>query len=173
MEYLNDIKLVVTAEDAAGEPRFLDDLTPLETGAPGANESLKFWRFDSDAWIPGNIGSIPHSNRFTGPGGALFGIFCFPPRARVLTREDLLRLNPDINIDESEYSMHCTDTIDMGFIISGRIDLHLPQDSVRTLEPGTAFVVGGSSHTWENPYDDPCVFTNVCVGVRRPAPDPA
>jgi hypothetical protein len=168
MEFLDGIGVVAAVEDAAGNARFLDDLTPLALATPGMSETLKFWRFEGDAVVPEAVGGVPAVNAFTGPGGAMFAIICFPPHARKLTKEELLKANPTLRFDESDDpEMHCTDTIDLGFIVSGRTDLKLPGGERRTLEAGTAFVVAGARHAWENPYDEPCIFTNVGVGVRR------
>jgi hypothetical protein len=160
------VKIVAATEDLDGTARFLDGLTPLDSGS--GSGSCKVWRFEADAHLPGSIGGVPPENRFTGPGGATFCVICFPPHFMGATAEEMRRNNPSVQLaggDDPE--MHSTDSIDMGFIMSGKVDLRLPGEQVRTLEAGNAFVVAGARHAWRNPYDEPCVFSNVVVGVRR------
>jgi Cupin domain len=165
MTDLNDVKLVAAIEGSDGKARFADDLKPLQTST---GTSVKLWRFDSGASIPGSVGGVPPDTRFTGPGGATFQVISFPARFMGVTAEDLKRANPSIRLDEGDDpEMHSTDTVDMGFVVSGKVDLKLPGAQVRTLEAGTAFVIAGARHAWANPYEEPCLFSNVIVGVQR------
>jgi hypothetical protein len=166
MENLDDLKLVAAVEDRAGHATFLD-LTPFR--ASPTSPSSKLWRFEGEGTsIPSAVGGVPNENRFTGPGGATFQAVCFPARFMGVTAEELKRANPSVRMEPGDDpEMHSTDSIDMGFIVSGKVDLKLPGDQVRTLRAGDAFVVAGARHAWANPYDEPCVFSNVVVGVRR------
>jgi len=166
MAGLDDVKLVAAIEGSDGKAMFVDDVKPFPTGT---GTSVKLWRFESGASIPSVVGGVPTDTRFTGPGGATFQVISFPARFTGVTAEDLQRANPSIRLDEGdEPGMHSTDTIDMGFVVSGKVDLKLPEGQVRTLEAGTAFVIAGARHAWTNPYDEPCLFSNVIVGVDRP-----
>jgi hypothetical protein len=169
VEYLNHVKLVAAVEDADGKTHFLDDLHPLEIFNPGQSETMKFWRFEGEgASLPTAVGAPPVANAFTGPGGAMFAVICFPPHSVAMTTEQMKKSNPSINYDDGDDpEMHSTDTVDLGFIVSGRTDLRLPNGEIRTLTAGTAFVIAGAGHAWANPYDEPCIFSNVGVGVRR------
>jgi hypothetical protein len=164
---LNELKVVVAIQDSHGDARFLDDLTPFRA-APNS-QSAKLWRFEGDdASIPARVGAVPTDNRFTGPGGATFQMVCFPARFLGVTAEELKRANPSVQVgDGDDPEMHSTDSIDMGCVMSGKVDLKLPGDQVRTLHAGNTFVIAGARHAWANPYDEPCVFSNVIVGVRR------
>ncbi|HXQ18191.1 MAG TPA: cupin domain-containing protein [Acidimicrobiales bacterium] len=163
----NDVKFVAAIEDADGTARFRDDLTPFRAGPN--SPSVKFWRFEgADALIPASVGGVPTDNRFTGPGGATFQLVRFPAHFLGVTAEELRRANPSVQLDDGDDpEMHSTDTIDMGFVVSGKVDLKLPGDQVRTLSAGSAFVIAGARHAWANPYDEPCAFSNVIVGVAR------
>jgi hypothetical protein len=162
---LNDVKLVAAIETSDGVARFVDDLEPLPTGT---GTSLKLWRFEAGATIPTSVGGVPPDTRFTGPGGATFQAVSFPARFTGMTAEDLRRANPSIRLEEGDDpEMHSTNTIDMGFVVSGKVDLKLPGEELRTLEAGMAFVVAGARHAWANPYSEPCLFSNVVVGVHR------
>lgn len=172
MEYLTDVRLVVAMDDAAGRPRFVDDVKTLETFHPGKVESHRLWRFEGDSSvIPREVGGVPKTGGFAGPGGAVFTVVCFPPRAEHWTLEEMRQSNPSLHVEVPEDpEMHSTETIDLGLVVSGRMDLRLSTGEVRTLSARTAFVVGGATHAWANPYDEPCIFSIVAVGVpRQPA----
>jgi Cupin domain len=164
---VNDVKLVAAVEASDGSARFLDDLKPFDAGT---GTSVKLWRFEGGASIPGSVGGVPADTRFTGPGGATFQAISFPARFTGATAQEMQRTNPSIKLSAGDDpGMHSTDTIDMGFVVSGKVDLKLPGGEIRTLEPGTAFVIAGARHAWANPYDEPCLFSNVIVGVDRPS----
>jgi hypothetical protein len=57
-------------------------------------------------------------------------------------------------------------SIDMGCVVWGKVDLTLPGDQARTLHARDSFAIARAQHAWANPYDEPCVFSNVTVGVR-------
>lgn len=61
--------------------------------------------------------------------------------------------------------MHQTDTIDLGYVVSGAVDLVLEDGSRTTLRAGDSYVQLGTWHTWHNSYDEPCVF--VVAMMRR------
>jgi hypothetical protein len=165
MKSIDDVKLVAAVESTDGKTTFLDDLAPFQTPS---GTSVKFWRFEGGGSVPGSIGGVPTDPAFTGPGGATFQMVSFPARFMGVTAEDLKKANPSIQLSEDDDpTMHATDTVDMGFVVLGKVDLKLPGNQVRTLEAGTAFVITGAPHTWANPYDEPCMFSNVIVGVRR------
>lgn len=63
------------------------------------------------------------------------------------------------------FGMHQTDTIDLGYVVSGAVDLVLEDGSRTTLRAGDSYVQLGTWHAWHNPYDEPCVL--VLAMVRR------
>ena len=61
---------------------------------------------------------------------------------------------------------HRTDTVDMGVVISGEVELRVDDDVV-TLRQGDCIVQGGARHAWNNRTNEPCVVAFVIVGGER------
>ncbi|KDE07387.1 hypothetical protein MVLG_02427 [Microbotryum lychnidis-dioicae p1A1 Lamole] len=47
--------------------------------------------------------------------------------------------------------MHRTTSLDYGFVIFGKLEMHLPDGSVTTVNPGDVVVQRGTNHQWVNP----------------------
>jgi mannose-6-phosphate isomerase-like protein (cupin superfamily) len=62
---------------------------------------------------------------------------------------------------------HRTDTIDIGFVLSGEVVLHQDDDTEVTLKKGDFLVQNGAMHSWENRTDEPCLVGFVCLGATR------
>ena len=63
-----------------------------------------------------------------------------------------------------QYPMHRTPTLDVGFIISGRLELVLERAST-VLGPGECYVQRGTAHSWRVVGDEPCTFCGIAVGA--------
>jgi mannose-6-phosphate isomerase-like protein (cupin superfamily) len=68
-----------------------------------------------------------------------------------------------------QYPMHQTHTLDVGFVISGRLKLVLENGST-VLGPGECYVQRGTAHSWRVVGDEPCAFCGIAVGAAQ---DPA
>lgn len=60
------------------------------------------------------------------------------------------------------FSLHATETIDVGVILSGEIELILETETV-VLGPGDCFVQRGTVHGWKVIGDKPCTFVAVLI----------
>jgi quercetin dioxygenase-like cupin family protein len=77
--------------------------------------------------------------------GCLIGIFKWEPGA--------------------SYPMHTTPTIDVAFILSGRLELTLEKGSTE-LGPGDCVIVKKAAHSWRVVGDEPAVFTGLMIAAR-------
>jgi quercetin dioxygenase-like cupin family protein len=71
--------------------------------------------------------------------------------------------------DPDDPSLHRTDTIDLGVIVEGRVELELPDGGAVLLGPGDTVVQRGTWHRWRAVGDAPARFVSVMIGVP-PAP---
>jgi mannose-6-phosphate isomerase-like protein (cupin superfamily) len=62
------------------------------------------------------------------------------------------------------YPMHQTDTLDIIFIISGRLELIL-ESGTAVMSPGECVVQRGTAHSWRVVGDEPCTFVGFSVGA--------
>lgn len=67
--------------------------------------------------------------------------------------------------DGKRPGMHRSATIDMGYMVEGRIVLQLDTEEV-TLCAGDVIVQSGTIHAWYNPFDAPARFIGVMVGAH-------
>jgi hypothetical protein len=66
---------------------------------------------------------------------------------------------------DPETGLHSTDSIDIGFVLSGEIVLVQEGDSEVTLGPGDCLVLNASRHTWRNRSGAPCRMGFVSLGT--------
>lgn len=78
----------------------------------------------------------------------------------------LVGLHTDATWDEDGSGMHSTQTIDLGFILSGAIVLELDGGDSTILREGDMFVQNGTRHTWKNPYDEVCQVLIIMLGAE-------
>jgi mannose-6-phosphate isomerase-like protein (cupin superfamily) len=126
-------------------------------------------------------GPVPNAARFSGPGEASgcdlwiekavpvnildqgdpiadYSAQAWPPYGGVIART--LTWNPGVS-----YPMHRSDTIDIMFIISGRLELIL-EDGSTILEPGDCIVQRGTNHAWRVVGTEPCTFAGVLLSAE-------
>lgn len=73
--------------------------------------------------------------------------------------------------DPNDPAIHRTDTVDLGVIVEGEVELALPDGGPLRLGAGNCIVQRGTWHKWRNLGDTPARFVSVMVGV--PTPDPS
>ena len=164
MDNLNQIHVVVAAVGEDGEPHFVDMHEAARNNIPGAVEAAFFWECPGIPELPGLIGHTPSGISFPLPGGSKFGLVCFP--ANSAGKLDLRNHGPgDLVSAHDDPAMHKSNTIDYEVIISGKIDIELPNGECRTLVPGSCLVLAGVTHAWKNRYDEPCVYAAITIGA--------
>lgn len=67
--------------------------------------------------------------------------------------------------DPEDPALHRTDTIDLGVILEGAVELELPGAGSRVLGPGDCVVQRGTWHKWHNVGHGPARFVSVMFGV--------
>lgn len=73
----------------------------------------------------------------------------------------IVRLKP-VSGSESR-PLHGSPTIDIGFVISGTVELTLPEGASRALSQGDSFVLRGIDHSWTNRGPEDCEFAVVLL----------
>jgi len=98
-----------------------------------------------------------------GPGGSTFGIVCYAPNSAGKFDEAQRAAMGSNEVHDD--GMHKTESVDYDVVISGKIDVYLDGGEMRTLSQGSMIVMAGANHSWQNPYDEPCIFATVNLGA--------
>jgi quercetin dioxygenase-like cupin family protein len=176
------VRRVVTAEHADGssfiaankvvEPRIISQL-------PGSAFHM-LWSSDEQVQFPTEKPGYVGGNMFPPSEGFRFTFVTFPPDSVRLSPEeiDVEQMNRELaeklpategdsHVDPESYEgNHRTDTVDMGVVLTGEVDLRV-DDGVVTLRQGDCIVQGGARHAWNNHTSEPCVVAFVIVGGKR------
>lgn len=64
-------------------------------------------------------------------------------------------------------AMHTTDSVDLGFVLTGEMCLIQGDGSEVTLRPGDVLVQNGAEHAWQNRTDQPSMMCFVVLGAPR------
>ena len=65
-------------------------------------------------------------------------------------------------------STHTTDTVDVGYVLEGEIDLELDDGLVVHMKSGDVYVQNGTRHGWHNRSDRDCVMLVALIGAQPP-----
>ncbi|MCC6473651.1 MAG: cupin domain-containing protein [Burkholderiales bacterium] len=178
------IRRVVTADDAAGRSRFLEDAPLISHEVPG-RPGLRWARAWATGPVPAPLGEGDRSAEVHGimppAGGSVVNIIDFPPeprdsedRRRAL--EDMERVirqagsHPEDGVtrrpDGPHPSMHQTDTIDYAFVLSGEI-VAILDGGETVLKAGDVLVQRGTNHAWSNRSGAYCRVAFVLIAAAR------
>ncbi len=171
------MKLVVTGQDANGKSvvasnqtadLILNNAFPLfKNTALAAADQLP--TLPSDGTRPAHVGFFPP------PGGYRFFLFTIEAAdpdvpAHVPTPQELTdaeALFPGLFSIYDDAGMERTDSIDMGYIVSGSVVLELDDGVEQVLHAGDAYVQNGTRHRWRNVGDQPVTMAVVILGTDR------
>ena len=64
---------------------------------------------------------------------------------------------------ETPGRMHRTDTLDIIFVMDGKIDMGIDNGKSVTLNKGNVMVQQGTNHSWDNIYREPCRLAIVLI----------
>ena len=64
------------------------------------------------------------------------------------------------------FSMHATESLDVGVVISGHVELILEKETT-VLGPGDCFVQRGTQHGWKVVGDVPCTLAAVLIAKKQ------
>jgi hypothetical protein len=179
------VRRVVTGHDDAGKAVFISDGEPARSvhfdNLPGL-AFFELWATDDVARTPvDNFDPSADMQSFVpAPVGTRFRIVRFPSG---LEMAKLIESGFDPAAFRREYtskvpglgevhevedpSMHQTDTIDYGIVISGEIDLELDDGKEAHLKAGDCVVQNGTRHGWRNRGAEPCVMAFIMIGAER------
>ncbi|MFX0072833.1 MAG: cupin domain-containing protein [Candidatus Hermodarchaeota archaeon] len=179
------MRRVVTGFDEDGNAVFkYDGETKRKVKIDGIPEIV--WL--DEIWASNEISTIPIDDNDvtvsmdsflpTVPGSVRFRTFTIPPSKTISgyirkghNVEDFYkeykRKAPGFEFDPKQPGRHTTDTIDYGYIISGKMYLVLDKGEKRLLETGDCFIQTGTPHTWVNSFKEPCVGLVLMVGAKR------
>ena len=164
MKDISEVTLVVAKTGADGKGHFVAPDSPARFSAPGIVDVAFVWGSAATPDLPDGIGGPPSKIHMHGPGGTTFGIVCYAPHsAGKFDPAQRGAMGNEVHDD----GMHKTDSVDYDVVISGKIDVHLDGGEMRTLRQGDMIVMAGANHSWQNPYDEPCIFATVNVGATN------
>lgn len=143
------VRRVVTGHDAVGRSVVAGDgVPPATVSASGFGVSELLW-LDGPLVTPGDGGDRDGGGFPLEPpkGGLSSRLIRLPPG-------DWLRIEGD---DPDRPGRHVTDTLDLVWVVEGRIVLGL-DDGEHELGPGEAVVQRGTPHRWRVAGDAPCTY---------------
>ena len=168
------VRRVVTGQDAEGKSKAAAADVPCTRGRVGWHG---VWGWDEAPRLPAPArAEYEPTSIFPPAGGLRVSVVEFPPAIGIAPSADpdepaaamFARLHdavPPGGARDSASMVHHTETIDIGFVLSGRIVLELEAGSV-TLGPGDVLVQNGTVHAWRNPWDEPCLIGMVVVRAQ-------
>lgn len=71
-----------------------------------------------------------------------------------------------LDVTARNKELHASETVDVGYIVSGSVTLVLPEGGETTLAANDSFVLRGIDHAWRNDADAPCVMA---VALLKPS----
>jgi hypothetical protein len=71
--------------------------------------------------------------------------------------------------DVEKTGLHRTQSLDICFVLDGKMVMALDDGAEEVLERGDIFVQNGTMHEYRNPFDEPCIMGIVVLPTTRPA----
>jgi quercetin dioxygenase-like cupin family protein len=144
------VRRIVTGEGSDGKAVVVSD-TEVTGEPPRVGVVVHdLWGSDTPLTLP-TEGTRPETGGLAvSPGGFRFTLVSFAPREEVLGG-----------------GMHSSDTVDVGYVVSGELWMELDDGAETLLRTGDCLVLNGTIHAWHNRSDEPCVFAMAAVGARR------
>jgi len=98
------------------------------------------------------------------PKGAMRFLKCRMPTKREMI-VDLQKAGQPIPEDWKKFNYHNTDSVDYGYVLSGKITCIIGDEELE-LQEGDFLAQIGPEHTWINDHDEPCYMLWVMVGIE-------
>jgi quercetin dioxygenase-like cupin family protein len=174
------VRRVVTGVNAEGSSVFVSD-EQVDGVAPQLLPGFEFlmvWGQDDTPAAPQDGAPPPRQGYFPPAGGYRVGTFTVPPDSTPppegidveAALADFQAQLPGLmsHMEPDSPGMHTTTTIDVEYVISGRIALELDDGKTVELGPGDTVVQNGTRHAWRNPFDEPATLLVVLIGATKP-----
>jgi mannose-6-phosphate isomerase-like protein (cupin superfamily) len=175
---MSTFRRVVTGHDGRGRSVIASDQKVAGVAVPGMPgvELTTLWGSDHTMRYPDD-GSMPRSATWFAPVGGfrLIEFIIGPENPQIAvdhdpaaSRAEVDRLFPGLmdTMDPSVPGMHRSATIDLLYVISGRVILELDDGSKTELRTGDVAVQSGTMHAWRNPFAEPCRIVGVILGAE-------
>ena len=169
------VRRVVIGEDADGKAV----LSRLEEIAPALGQVAFYgvWGWDGTPKLPANPAEpYEHTSVFPPLGGIRVNVCEFPPQGAPAAADptaghaefDRLRSAQPSHRELDEKSGFVkTDSVDLGFVMSGEIVIELDDGVEVTMRPGDIYIQNGARHAWHNRSDKPCLIGWVVFAAER------
>lgn len=174
------VRRVVTTHDAQGRSKVgFDSVVEPYKHEPLKSSGVRqfvLWVTDSS---PADIsGNEDAADRKVGipppPTGTIMRIVEFPPATPEVDKlplDHMEKILGEANRKTHQPSrhpfMHCTNTIDYIFVLSGEIDMLLDEGDVR-LRQGDVLIQRGTNHSWVNRGTDVCRLGIIVMDAKAP-----
>ena len=175
MVVMREFRRIVTGHDASGRSVIARDDVVAVRPVAGLNgiELTQFWGSDETISYP-DSGAPPSFKNFFAPvGGFRFIEFTIPPdndgaAAQSPDTGDVDRKFPGLmaTMDPNEPGMHRSETIDLIYVVAGRVVLELDDGSKTEIAAGNVVVQSATMHAWRNPWSEPCRLIAVIIGAE-------
>ncbi|MFF3872225.1 cupin domain-containing protein [Streptomyces sp. NPDC001978] len=129
---MSDVRLVQTGLDAQGRSTVVSDERVASVAMPTGRRVHPLWSRDEP--LGGGASAEGISGPFPPPGGIRYWLFTVPAGER----------------DPASFGLHRTETVDLGFVVSGVLTLALEDGTSTDLHVGDAFIQRGTTHAWFN-----------------------
>jgi quercetin dioxygenase-like cupin family protein len=140
---------LVAATDADGRSYALTDGTPPSSIGGGGTRLVELWQTGGALGAPDQGGDPKGAWELEPRGGGIcFRTVEHPP-----------------GFDPGEAGWHTTATIDVDIVLSGQLELSLPDVDPVILGPGEAVVQRGTHHRWRPVGDEPVVWAALMLAL--------
>ncbi|UCG54913.1 MAG: cupin domain-containing protein [Dehalococcoidia bacterium] len=134
------------------------------------------WGADETPTFPDDGSPLPYTTYFPPLGGFRFAITTFFPQSVIQQTSDQEAVFGKIedkfpgildHMEKDNPGMHTTDTIDLGYIVSGEIWIELDNGEEVHLRAGDTFIQNGTRHAMLNKGAEPCQAVCCMIGAHR------
>ena len=174
------MKKVITGHDGQGKSVFFKVESEAVTVGSPVVDWHEIWATHADDKIPVDTSAGKSREQYTADvhnvfpvtNQSMFRVLYFNPwdASDVLSPDEVVAFISQLrgvasHLEQDDPSMHTTDSVDYGVIISGKIKLELDDGEQVELTAGDVFVQNGTRHAWR--VEEHCRMAVVLVGTDR------
>lgn len=180
---IDTIRRVVTGQTPRGQNVFTH-VEEVEAIEMGDTRWYGVWGWDEPPRLP-YYEPAPYAPRSAFPdpmgSGLRLNVITFPPGAGVIERTGSAQTDTAASdewrrlAEAQDYGrktdvatgMHRTDSVDIGVVLSGEVNIAQDDDVEITLRPGDFYVQNGAWHAWRNRTTAPCTMAFIVISAAR------